>query len=138
MKWSDIPFNPNCHVLRQFAALWLLCFLALGASQYFLKGHPVAGFVLMAVALLLGVPGLIRPALVRWVFVASMVLAFPIGWLISLLMLLFLYFMVLTPIAVFLRLGGRDLLGRKPSPGQDSFWEPKKTPLDLGSYFRQY
>ncbi|MEI7898829.1 MAG: SxtJ family membrane protein [bacterium] len=138
MKWSDIPFNPSRNVLRQFAALWLLCFLALGASQYFLKGHPVAGFALMAAALLVGLPGLIRPALVRRVFVAGMVLAFPVGWLISLLLLWLLYVLVLTPVAVFFRLRGRDLLGRKPRPGQASFWEPKQTPLDPGSYFRQY
>jgi len=138
MKWSEIPFNPSRRVLRQFAALWLLFFLALGASHYFWKGHPRLGLTLAGVAVLLGLPGLIRPSLLRWVFVAAMVLAFPIGWLVSLVALAILYFLVLTPVAVFFRLRGRDLLDRKPAPGRPSFWEPKRTPLDLSSYFRQY
>ena len=56
----------------------------------------------------------------------------------ALLLLLALYFLVLTPVAVLFRLRGRDLLGRKPAPERNSFWEPKQTPLDLRSYFRQY
>jgi hypothetical protein len=138
MKWSDISFNPSRKVLRQFAALWLVCLLALGASQYFAKGRPPLGLALAAAAVLIGLPGLIQPSLLRWLFVACTVLAFPIGWLISLVMLLILYFLVLTPVAVLFRLRGRDLLGRKPAPERSSFWEPKQTPRDLHSYFRQY
>jgi len=138
MKWSDIPFNPSRKVLRQFAALWLVCFMALGASQYFAKGRPQLGLALAAAAVIIGLPGLIWPPLLRWLFVACTVLTFPIGWLISLLVLWALYFLVLTPVAVFFRLRGRDLLGRKPAPERDSFWEPKQTPRDLRSYFRQY
>ena len=138
MKWSDLPFNPSRRALRQFAALWLVCFLALGANQYFAKGRPQLGLALAAVAAIIGLPGLIRPPLLRWLFVGCTVLAFPIGWLISLLMLLILYFLVLTPVAVLFRLRGRDLLGRKPAPERNSFWEPKHTPRDLRSYFRQY
>ena len=138
MKCSDLPLNPSRKVLQQFAALWLVCLLALGASQYFAKGRPQLGLALGAAAVVIGLPGLIRPALLRWIFVACMVLTFPIGWLISLLMLSILYFLVITPLAIVFRLRGRDLLGRKPAPQRDSFWEPKQTPLDVGSYFRQY
>lgn len=138
MKWSDIPFHPSRNVLRQFAALWLLCLLALSAREYFVEGRPLLGLALAAAAVVFGLPGLIRPSLLRWMYVAWMVLAFPIGWLISLLMLSALYFLVLTPVATLLRLCGRDLLGRKPAPERNSFWEPKQTPLDVRSYFRQY
>jgi hypothetical protein len=112
--------------------------MALGASQYFAKGRPQLGLALAAAAVIIGLPGLIWPPLLRWLFVACTVLTFPIGWLISLLVLWALYFLVLTPVAVFFRLRGRDLLGRKPAPERDSFWEPKQTPRDLRSYFRQY
>jgi len=138
MKWSEIPFDPSRKVLRQFAALWLVCLLVLAASQYFVKGHPQAGVTLALAAVLVGLPGLIRPALLRWLFVAAMVLAFPLGWLVSLLVLATVYFLVLTPLALLFRLRGRDLLGRKPAPQRTSFWEPKQTPLDPRRYFRQY
>ena len=138
MQWSDVSTKPTRRVLRQFAVMWLLCFLALGASQYFLKSRPTLGLSLGAVAVILGVPGLIWPALLRWVFLAAMLVTFPIGWLVSLTVLAFLYYVVITPLAVFFRLRGRDLLNRRTAPEQASFWEPKRTPVDLRSYFRQY
>ena len=138
MKWSDIPFNPSRSVLRQFAALWLVCFLAFAASQWFVRDRHLLGTALAAAAVVGGVAGLFRPALLRWIFVGWMVIAFPVGWLVSLLVLALLYFLVLTPLALWFRLRGRDMLGRKPAPGRQSFWEPKQTPGDLRSYFRQY
>jgi hypothetical protein len=138
MKWSDISFDPSRRILRQFAGCWLVVFLALGANQYFLKHSPSLGVALSLLAVALGVPGLIWPKLLRWVFVGWMVLAFPIGWAISLLMLLLLYYVVLTPIACFFRLIGRDILGRQPGAERKTLWQPKETSLDVRSYFRQY
>jgi hypothetical protein len=138
MKWSDIQFSPSSRTLRQFAAAWLVFFLALGAQQYWLRGHPQAGVALGALAVGVGGLGLIAPATVRWLFVAAMVVAFPVGWLVSLLMLLVFYYGVLTPVALIFRLRGRDLLHRKPDPQRASFWLPKQTPVDSRRYFRQY
>mgnify|MGYP001438334408 CR=1 FL=1 len=138
MTWSDIPFRPTSKALRQFAAAWLVFFLAFGAHQYLVRRHPMAGLVLMGFALVIGLPGLIKPAAVRWLFVGWMVVAFPIGWLISQLMLLIMFYGLITPVALFFRLRGRDLLRRKPAPPGASYWLPKATPHDVRSYFRQY
>ncbi|MCF7732615.1 MAG: hypothetical protein K9N23_13065 [Akkermansiaceae bacterium] len=138
MNWSDIPLNPGRKVLRQFAALWIVFFVALGVNQFLAHGRPGLGLALMAAGLIVGIPGVLRPSLLRRIFVAWMVLAFPIGWLVSTLMLLGLYFLVFTPLALFFRLRGRDWLRRKPAPEQDTFWEPKENPLDPLSYFRQH
>lgn len=138
MKWSDLPLNPTPKALRQFAGAWLVFFLALGAFQYWGKSRPQLGLALAAMAVAIGIAGLVRPALVRWIFVSWMVLVFPIGWVVSLLALLLMYYLVLTPVAVFMRLRGRDLLNRKPMPGRTTFWAAKETPRDVRSYFRQY
>lgn len=138
MTWSDIPFQPNHKALRQFAAAWLVFFLALGLHQFLLRGYHLAGVALIALALLVGPLGLIWPPAIRWLFVGWMILAFPVGWLVSLLMLLLMYYLVLTPVALLFRLRGRDLLQRKPPAGQSSFWLPKETPRDVRRYFCQY
>lgn len=138
MTWSDLPLHPTTKVLRQFAAAWLVFFLALGAYQYLARGHAPLGLALMGAALVIGLPGLIWPRAVRWLFVGWMVVAFPIGWLISLLMLLIMFYGLITPVALLFRLRGRDLLGRKSPPAGNSFWLPKHTPQDVRSYFRQY
>ena len=138
MTWSDIPLRPTTRVLRQFAGTWLVFFLALGAHQYLGRKHPSAGWVLMGLALVIGLLGLLKPAAVRWLYAGCMVAAFPIGWLISRLMLLLMFYGVITPVALFFRMRGRDLLCRKRAPRKASYWLPKETPQDVRSYFRQY
>lgn len=138
MTWSDIPFRPAARALRQFAAAWLVFFLATGAHQYLVRHHPRAGLALMSLAVVVGVTGLVKPSLVRWIFVAWMVLAFPIGWAISGLMLLLMYYAILTPVAVVFRMRGRDLLRRQRPPTSASLWLPKEMPQDVRSYLRQY
>ncbi|MEI6393196.1 MAG: SxtJ family membrane protein [Verrucomicrobiota bacterium] len=138
MTWSDIPLNPTRKALRQFAAAWLVFFLAFGAHQYLARKHPTFGLAVMGVALAIGLLGLIKPPAVRWLFVGWMVAAFPIGWLISRLTLLLMYYGIITPVALFFRIRGRDLLRRKPTAAPTSFWLPKETPEDVRSYFRQY
>ncbi len=138
MTWADIPFRPTLKALRQFAAAWLVFFLAFGAHQYLARGHHPTGVVLMVLAVVVGTTGLLRPAAIRWLFVGWMVLAFPIGWAISQLVLVLMFYLILTPVAVFFRLRGRDPLCRKRSSQRQSFWTPKQTPLDVRRYFRQY
>ena len=138
MTWSDIPFRPTPKALRQFAACWLVFFLAFGAHQYWGLGHTGVGLTLMTAAVVIGLLGLAKPCAVRWIFVGWMVLAFPIGWAISTLMLLFMFYGILTPVAMLFRRRGRDLLRRKHAPEGTTFWLPKTTPPDVRSYFRQY
>ena len=138
MTWSDIPLNPTRKALRQFAAAWLVFFLAFGAHQYLARKHPAFGLTVMGVALAISLLGWIKPPAVRWLFVGWMVAAFPIGWLISWLTLLLMYYGIITPVALFFRIRGRDLLRRKPTAAPTSFWLPKETPEDVRSYFRQY
>jgi len=124
-------------MLRVFSAGWLLFFLYL-ARKCSIHGHHNLSLSLGVLAVLIGTMGLIKPAAVRWIFVAWMVLAFPIGWLVSQLMLALLFFVVLTPVAILFRLRGRDLLARKPAPAKSTFWTKKSMPENVESYFRQY
>jgi hypothetical protein len=64
--------------------------------------------------------------------------AFPVGWVVSQIMLALMFYVVITPMALFFRVRGRDLLHRAPSRGRESFWTAKSLPKDLRRYFRQY
>ena len=138
MKWSDIPMNPSGKVLRQFAGAWLVLFSALAAHQGLANGRPQLARAIALLAVAVGIPGLAKPALIRWLFVGWMILAFPIGWVISQVVLVVLFFAILTPVALFFKLTGRDLLCRKPAPDISSYWTPKESPSEMGRYFRQY
>jgi len=90
------------------------------------------------IAILIGGLGLVKPVAVRRLFVACTVLAFPIGWVISQIMLALMFYGLVTPIAFIFKVQGRDLLARKPATDRATFWMPKKMPTDVSSYFRQY
>jgi hypothetical protein len=138
MKWSDLPLKPSTRVLRQFAGAWLILFLAVGAHRYVARGQHAIGIAVGVMAVVIGGVGLIRPAALRWLFVGATVLTFPIGWVVSQIMLAIMFYGIITPLALWFRIRGRDLLARQPAPGRPSFWTPKHTPEDMRAYFRQY
>jgi hypothetical protein len=137
MQWSDINRAPSVKTLRQFGGLGLLVFGCLACWQGLRLGHGRAAAILAALAFVFGALGLVRPQSLKWVYVAWMVAAFPIGWAVSRLMLAILYFGVFTPIAVIFRVIGRDELHRRRRPQHDSCWVPKAMAADPRSYFRQ-
>ena len=137
MQWADVPLNPSTRMLRQFAALWMLVFGGLAAWNGAFHGDSTTAFVLAIVAGVGGPLGLAAPRAIRPVFVAWMVVAFPIGWVVSRLALLLLFFGVVTPVALVFRMTGRDALGLKRRPGAGTYWTRKPGAPDVASYFRQ-
>ncbi len=134
MRWSDLPRDPPVSTLRWFAAIWLVWFAALAGAAG-ARGDERAAFVLAVVAVLVGPLGLVRPTAVRGVFVGALVLTFPIGFVVSHVLLGAVFYCVFTPLGLFFRLIGRDALGRRLRPEWESYWAPKATPEDLRSYF---
>ena len=135
---SVYQLSTNPRSLRQFATAWLLFLLALAAQQWFKRGHHTAGLVLAPVAIVVGVAGLVRPTSIRWIFAAAMGLTFPIGWVISQCVVVLMFYLVVTPVALFFKITGRDLLCRKPAPDKVTYWMAKPSPTDMRSYFRQH
>ena len=138
MRWSDIPFNPTHRTLRQFAGLWLVFFGGVALWQALVRGRANLGLSIGALALVVGLAGLTRPEWVRLIYIGWMVLAFPIGWTVSQVMLALMFYGLFTPIGLVFRLLGRDALHRARRPGVDSYWTPKPAPAGPRSYFRQF
>ena len=137
MNWSDVTREPAPRLLRQFAALSLVIFGGLAAWRA--ASGAIDGWMwgLATAAVVIGGVGLIAPRAIRWVFTGWMIVAFPIGWLISRIVLAVLYFVVFTPVALFFRVIGRDALHRRTRTRQ-TYWTAKPAPSDVKSYFRQY
>jgi hypothetical protein len=138
MRWSDIPFSPPERMLRQFAGLWLAFFGGFAAWQGLVRGRPGLAASLAVVAVAVGGLGLARPAMIRPVFVGWMVLAFPVGWTVSLLLMGLVYFTLFVPVGLAFRLAGRDALRLRPGPGLSTYWVPRPDAPDVRRYFRQF
>jgi len=136
MRWSDIPRDPPLRLLRQFAGLWLAFFLGLAMWQGVSHG-PSAKSVGAAAIALLGAVGLVRPGVLRPVFVGWMMLAFPVGWLVSHVALAVIFYGFFTPLALVFRLAGRDLLALKRKD-VGSYWQARPQATDVRRYFKQF
>jgi hypothetical protein len=137
MGWSDITFSPTQRTLRQFAQLWIVFFAGLALWHGAWRGQPALGLALVALALTIGPLGLLRPRSIRPIYIGWMVLAFPIGWMLSSLVLAIVYYGVITPIGLAFRLMGRDALRRRARKS-DTYWQPKPPVTDVRRYFRQF
>ena len=134
----DINWNPSKRELRQFAGLLVVFTAGVGAYMRYAHGSETGSVVVWCLGAVLGIPGLLAPALLRPVFIGWTLLAFPIGWTISHLLLGFIYYAVLTPIGLILRLTGSDPMQRRYDSGAETYWIPHEQRKDVSSYFRQY
>ena len=66
------------------------------------------------------------------------VVAFPIGFVLSYLIMGTLYFLVIGPIALLFRALGRDSMRRAYDPQASTYWSPVERRRDKESYFHQY
>jgi Saxitoxin biosynthesis operon protein SxtJ len=78
------------------------------------------------------------PAVRRPVFVGISRLTAPIGWAVSHLVLVLVFAVVVTPVALLLRLLGRDPLSRRPDPRVSTYWVERRIDPDPRRYFRQF
>lgn len=140
MALLEFNRNPSTREVRQFALYWLSGFCLLLAVVALLRygSRPLAAaFCVGAVASI--ALGLMRPAWMRIVFLVWMGAAFPIGWLISHTLMAAIYFLVITPIGMLMRLFGRDPLARRFDSDASSYWTPRSSQAtDPARYFRQF
>jgi Saxitoxin biosynthesis operon protein SxtJ len=124
-------------MLRQFAGLSLVVFGGLAAWRLWHGQIDLWTYVLGAVAVLIGVTGLIAPAMVRPVFTGWMIVAFPIGWIVSHVALGLMFFLIFMPVAVVFRMTGRDALRLKRKM-DGSYWLAKPASRSGDEYLRQF
>ena len=146
-KLVEINFNPDTKTLRQFGVIAFVGFGFLAALAYYEKlifafglGEsriPVATtfVVIGSVALLFS---LLAPRANRILYMGLTLLAFPIGFVLSYVIMGTLFFLIIGPIAVVFRLFGRDSLHRAYDPSAPTYWSAAHPPRDKESYFHQY
>ena len=74
----------------------------------------------------------------RGVYVVWMAAVFPIGWLVSHLLLAAIYYLVITPIGIMMRVCGYDPMQRRWDRQATTYWKPRRDTDDPKRYFKQY
>ncbi len=96
--------------------------------------HAVVWWVVAAV----GIGGYFLPRAMKPIYVTWMALAMPIGWVVSHLLLLGVYYVVLTPIGLLMRLFGYDPMQRQFDRTATTYWTPHDPETEAARYLKQY
>jgi hypothetical protein len=129
--------TPSAAERRWFGAIVLAFFGLVGGVVTWRFGLSTASYVLWGVGaglalLYYAVRPLQVPLYKGWMHLFA-----PIGWAVSHGILAIIYFGILTPIALCMRLFGRDKLERRFVAAQATYWSEHPPELDPARYLRQ-
>ncbi len=133
--------RPSKRELRVFGLLVGLFFGLIGGLVWFKAKTPAptsATDVIWAIGGALMIIYYAVPRLRLVLYYGWMKAAYPIGWTISHLVLGITYYLVLTPIGLFMRVFGHDPMQRRFDRDASSYWVEHNPGADPARYFRQF
>lgn len=146
-KLVRIDWNPDTETLRQFGWIalvgfgliavlawfeWLVFGFGLGDTRPYVAAGAAGLGVIAALTSIVYAPAN------RALYVALSVVTYPIGFVLSHVLLAALFFGLFAPLALFFRVIGRDPMRRTYDPAAASYWQPARAPRSLERYFRQF
>ena len=134
-----INWNPGEKMLRQFGWISLAGFGLLASIAWFKFGNQPVAITLGGLAVVAPVIGMIQPRLLKPLYLGLSLITFPIGIVVSNLVLLLIFLLVFTPLALIFRLFGRDELRLRLDRAAPTYWrkyDPERR--NPASYYRPF
>ncbi len=139
MSLVAIDWNPDVRKLASFGWAASAILVTLGVAGFVRSdGSAVTASVALGVALLGAVLSRFRPTALRPLWVGLSLVGLPIGFVVSYVVLGFLFFGIFTPIGIAFRIVGRDMMGRRFEPGAATYWTPRQVVTDPSRYLSQF
>ncbi len=131
--------DPTPRDLRIFGVLMLGFFALVGGIVRWRGTSPTVVYTLWGIGVGLTALYYAAPPLQRKIYFGWLYAAYPIGFVVSHVVMGVVYFLVVTPIALVMRLMGRDALQRRIDRDAKTYWVENRTGgRDPASYFRQF
>lgn len=137
MALIRINRNLSRRQLAFFGVAWLVFFAMMGFFMH-RGGGATAAVVLWAVAAAVPAIGWAWPSFMRAVYLGMIYITFPIGFVLSYLMLIAIYYFVVTPVGLAMRVVGYDPMSRRFDPAARSYWAARQPPATTDRYFHQF
>jgi hypothetical protein len=137
MAIIDLNKNPTERELRWFG-LMLPIFAILLGTLLWRPDAPQWAILVWAFGATLSAIYFTLKASRRRIYVGWMLAAYPIGWTVSHLLLGAIYYLIVTPIGMILRLTGYDPLQRRFDRSAATYWTPHDPGGDVSRYFKQF
>jgi hypothetical protein len=143
----DLNLRPDERTLRQFgwialAGFGLLALMAWRGWLIFAAVPEIArdefAVVFAALALASATFSLVWPKANWPIYVGLTIVAFPIGFVLSYVIMATLFYVIIAPIGFVMRLLGHDPMDRRFRPDAPSYWVDARPPRPSASYFKQF
>ncbi|MFQ5423095.1 MAG: SxtJ family membrane protein [Phycisphaerae bacterium] len=143
MAIIKIDWHPDARTLRSFGLIGFCAFgafslLALGRVWMFAKLPANAWVVLGPLAVGCGLLALTAPRLLRPLYLLLSVVGYPIGLVVSHVVLFVIFYFVVTPVGLVFKAIGRDAMHRRWDAAAASYWVRRRSPESVKRYFRQF
>ena len=123
--------------IRNFGIVFLFVLSAIGGLLIY-KGRDV-GYVWLGFGGLFFLLGLWVPLALKGVYQVWMGLAVVLGYFMSRIILSLIFYLVVTPIGLLLKILGKDILNQQWDKKADSYWRKRDTkPVDKKQYEKLY
>ena len=134
----EIKRKPSDREMRWFGLIPLLFFGLIGALVFLGAQTLTLPSILWSIGGILcilyyGVQAFRLPLYIGWMKAVS-----PIGWTISHLLLAMVYYLMITPMGLVMRLFRRDSMRRNFEPEAETYWIKRRSNGDLARYVRQF
>lgn len=137
MSLIRLNTRPSPRQLIQFAIAWTVFFLLI-ALFYAWRNPSAPPWPLVALALIPPLIGSIFPGFLRILFVALSAITFPIGFVLSHLVLAALYYLVLSPTGVILRIFKLGFFPKRPDSSLTTYWHSRTRTRERNDYYKPY
>jgi hypothetical protein len=143
MPFVKLNWKPTPKQLRQFGVVFLTGFVLIGLVKYFwpfswgITQDKNTGFYSILIGLIGGALGLTGTVIALPLYYLWMGIAFVIGNIMSRVIIVLVYYGVVTPIGLLGRAIGRDKLQLKKQQ-TDSYWSDISLPKEPEKYERQF
>jgi hypothetical protein len=146
-KLIEIDLRPDARTLRQFGFIALVGFSAVAALAWFEalvfsfglgEARPIVAGAFAALAVYALIASLVYPKANWPVYVSLTIVAFPIGFVLSYVIMGTLFYVLITPVGLFMRLIGRDPMMRRFEPEATTYWVTTAGSRPKESYFKQF
>ncbi|MBI5569497.1 MAG: hypothetical protein HY914_06080 [Desulfomonile tiedjei] len=134
----SVLVEPKGRDLTILALVFLILPGLYGSYQLFWKGSST-GYIWIGVGVALAVSRLIPP-LFRQIYKVWIAFSVILGYFVSRILLTLIFFLVVTPVGLVMRLTGRDPMDRKWDPAAPTYWKAKEQEQDptVERYERQF
>lgn len=122
--------------LRKFGLMMALGFVLISLIIFTKHKHSLTLTVVAALSWML--TAIFAPGLLKYIYIFWMKLAYILSWINTRLLLCIIFYLVFSPVGLFMRLFRVNLLERKLGGFNDSYWKPKANGRSLpADYHRQ-